>query len=144
MATPKYEYHVLTWGGFYNKEHKDIHGLEGGDYVFSTEKEREDFIDYRRNVSKALNAHSLCFTKTEGFCCHTRTVLHRVVQYKGERYYSSYDVGVNYSISSAKFLMEYKWTPGFNDYPLGEDFEHYDKVKVVGEWITGAFIELDE
>ena len=41
---PKYQYHVLTWGGFYNTEYKAVHGLEPGDFLFDTESERSAFI----------------------------------------------------------------------------------------------------
>lgn len=144
--TPKYQYHVLTWGGFYNDEHKVFHGLNDGDFVFDTEKQREDFIKQRKKISRKLNAHRVVFSPSEGFTCDVRTVLHRVVTINGEQHYSAYDMGVNYPFNAAMYHMENKWYPGFNDYPLGEDFD-YDSadIKVLQEWITGAMtINEDE
>jgi len=141
MKQPKYQYHVQTWGGFYNKEYKDIHGLEDGDFIFDTNKERDNFMKERRLIEEELDARYLVFSCTEGYCCDIRTVLHRVIRYKGATYYSNYDIGINYPFDDAKFFMQYKWCAGFNDYPLGEDFD-YSKVKVVKEWITGAHQEI--
>jgi len=85
----------------------------------------------------------LCLSLSEGYCCNIRTILHRVIEYEGKQYYSSNNMGINFPAQSAAFHMTYKWTPGFNDYPLGEDFD-YSKVKIVQEWITGAFNTKDE
>ena len=142
--TPKYQYHVCTWGGFYNSEHKAIHGLEDGDFVFDTEQQREAFIERRKKTSKELNARSIVFSSSAGFTCDVRTVLHRVVTINGELHYSTCDMGVNYQFNVAMYHMENKWYTGFNDYPLGEDFD-YDSadIKVLQEWITGA-MNVDE
>ena len=136
---PKYQYHVSTWGGFYNDEHKAIHGLDDGDFVFDTKQQREAFIERRKEISRKLNAHHLALSLSEGFTCDVRTVLHRVVTINGEQHYSTYDMGINYPFNVAMYHMENKWYPGFNDYPLGEDFD-YDSadIKVLQEWITGA------
>lgn len=41
--------------------------------------------------------------------------------------------------------LKTKWYPGCNGYPLGEDFDYENnKVKIIQEWITGAFSNLDE
>ena len=139
---PKYEYHLFTWGGFYNDEYFKIHQKPKGDFWFNTPEERQVFIEELEEIEKQLGAHHLAMTKSEGYCCRIRTVLHRVVEYEGKRYYSEYDMGINYPIGTAKFHLEYKWYPGFNDYPLGEDFD-YSKVKVIQEWVTGADQELE-
>lgn len=138
---PKYQYHVKTWGGFYNEEYRAIHGLEEGDFLFNTEEERTDFVNQRRALERDLAAKSLVVVKTEGYHCNVCTMCHRICEYQGVEYYSSDDLGVNYSRSAAEYWMEWKWYPGFNDYPLGRDFEHYDSkhFKVKAEWITGAF-----
>jgi hypothetical protein len=141
---PKYQYHCKTWGGFYNDEYKNIHGLSGGDFVFDSKQERQSFIDFRQAVSAELKANYLMIDNSEGFECCTRVTLHRVVEHQGISYYSTRDMGINYPFVSAKRFMENNWYPGFNDYPLGEDFEEYDSVKIVSEWITGAFQITDE
>ena len=138
----KYEYHLLTWGGFYSEEYSKIHNKPEGDFWFDTPEERQKFLDELREVEKDLNARRLAVQLTEGYCCRIRTVLHRVVEWDGERYYSQYDMGINYPFSAAKYHMEEKWRPGFNDYPLGEDFDYYkNNVTIIQEWITGAFHE---
>jgi hypothetical protein len=147
MSTPKYQFHVLTWGGFYNDEYKEHHGLADGDFVFDTMRERTEFIDERKKIEKYLNTQGLCFSFSEGFCCNVRTVLHRVIEFQGIQYYSHNDLGVNYSFSSAARFMENNWYPGFNDYPIpfGDDFDYETAdIKIVKKWITGAFQEIDD
>lgn len=81
---------------------------------------------------------------TEGYCCRIETILHRVVEWERKRYYSFYNMGFNYPISVAKYHLEYKWYCGFNDYPLGEDFDYEaNELKVIQEWITGAEQEFE-
>jgi len=136
---PKYEYHLLVWGGFYNSEFQNIHKEKPGDYWFDTAKDRQIYLDSLKAISTKLNAVSLIYTETEGYCCRIRTKLHRIVEYDGKKYYSECDMGINYPFDAAKFHLNWKWTCGFNDYPLGEHFD-YDKnpPKVIQEWITGA------
>ena len=139
----KYQYHVLTWGGFYNHEYKNIHGLDKGDFFFDTKEERDEFIRGRFYIAEDLNAGVLCFSQSEGFCCDTRTVLHRITEIEGKQYYSTRDMGINYPYSAAHFFMENKWQPGFNDYPIGEDYDYTD-AKIIQQWITGAFSVSEE
>ena len=143
-AELKYQYHMHTWGGFYNDEYKSKHKHEPGDYFFNTDTERQAHIKELKRIETMLNAKHLMITQTEGYACNIRTVLHRVVEWKGKRYYSSYDMGINYPISAAKYHMEWKWYPGFNDYPLGEDFDYdTNQVTVIQQWITGAEQEIE-
>lgn len=139
----KYQYHLLTWGGFYNDHHK--HSYKPGDYLFDTKEEREQYIEELEKTSKELNAHVLMISRTEGFNCDIRAVCHRVIRYKGQLYKSEYDMGINYPFRGAQYTMNYKWTLGFNDYPLGEDFDYDNgEVEIISEYITGAFdIEED-
>lgn len=142
-AAPKYQYCVKTWGGFYNHEYFLIHGLKKGEYVFDTLEERRVFIDERKTISKHLNARELAIECSEGFCCNIDTVCHRVVEIDGTQYYSSFNKGRNYSFSDAKYWMENKWYTGFNDCPLGGDFDYAAAdIKIIKEWITGADQEL--
>jgi hypothetical protein len=44
----------------------------------------------------------------------------------------------------AKYTLKWKWTCGFNDYPLGEDFDYDNNhPKIIQEWITGADQQID-
>lgn len=134
------KYHVLTWGGFYNDEHKAKHGLEEGDFLFDTDAERQAFIAERNRIADELNAHFLCIRQSEGYCCETRTVLHRVCEFNGKKDYSTYDLGINYPYTPAMYHLVHKWYPGFNHYPFGDDVDYQSpEFKVLGEWITGAF-----
>ena len=135
-----YEYYLLTWGGFYNEEHQIEHKFESGDHYFMSEKSRDGYLASLRTIEEDLNARHLASGTHEGFTCHERTVLHRVIEYAGIKFYSRYDIGVGYDYSSAAYHMEWKWYPGFNDYPLGEDFDYTD-VEIISEWITGAFVQ---
>lgn len=139
LDTPKYQYCVKTWGGFYNQEHFLIHGLKEGEYVFDTLEERRAFIDERKEIENRLDARVLMISCSEGFCCNIDTVCHRVVEINGIQYYSSDNCGRNYTFEAAKYWMENKWYTGFNDYPLGRDFDYEAvEIKVIKEWITGA------
>jgi len=137
---PKYEYHLLTWGGFYNEEYLKIHNIQSGDYYFDTSEERQAFINRLYSFESQLGTNGLVMTLTEGYCCRTRTVIHRVIEWDGKTYYTQCDMGVNYHMDAAQYHLEYKWYPGFNDYPLGEDFDYDNNpVQIIREWITGAF-----
>ena len=138
LDKPKFEYYVKTWGGFYNEEHKQIHGLSEGDYWFDTKIEADKFIEDRKKIEKELGANYLACELHSGYTTRIKTELHRVIEYEGKEYYTSYDIGYNYPMKAALYHMEYKWYPGFNDYPLGEDF-NYSKVKIKQEWVTGAY-----
>lgn len=135
----KYEYLLYTWGGFYNEYNKGIHKEQEGYHYFDTEEERSKYIHKLKAIEKDTNALYLMTHLAEGYYVRTIPMLHRVIRYKGKEYYS-YDTrlpGTPYY--AMKYNLENKWYPGCNDYPLGEDFEHYDDVETVQEWITGAF-----
>jgi hypothetical protein len=141
--SPKYQYHLQTWGGFYNKEH--THGFKSGDYIFDTLEERDAYINKLKQAEIDYpKARMLALSTSEGYNCNVRTTLHRVIEFENKEYYTTYDMGINFPYSTAQFHMEYKWYPGFNDYPLGENFPYdnpkeYQKIKIKQEWITGAF-----
>lgn len=140
LPVPKYQYFLHTWGGFYNTWHQEKHGYKEGEFLFDTSAERQQYMEELEAVSEVLNAHMLATSTSEGFACDVRTVLHRVVEWEGKQYYSQRDMGPNYPLDTAMYFIEYNWYPGFNDYPLGEDFDYEaHEVKVLKEWITGAF-----
>lgn len=146
MIDLKYEYHVQTWGGFYNDEYKKHHNHERGDHYFDTLAERDTYVSILKHIEQKHGCNMLAMTTSEGYNCRVRTVLHRVIRYENKDYYTNYDIGVNYEHSPAQYHLDYKWTCGFNDDPLGEDFD-YDtnlengNIKIIQEWITGAFTE---
>lgn len=144
MSTLKYEYHLKTWGGFYNEEYAKIHKKAPGDFWFNTFEERSKYVQELQHIEETLHAKHLAVTMSEGYNCRTETVLHRVILYKDVPYYSTCNLGVNYSFDAANYFLTYKWVPGFNDYPLGETFDYdaaYDagEIAIHQEWITGAF-----
>ena len=141
----KYEYLLHTWGGFYNEEHQEKHGELEGYHYFYTEKERDNYITKLRKIEKDLNAKHLAIEKSEGYNTRTITTLHRVSKYKGKEYYTKNNLPPNYSYSAARYTMKNKWYPGFNDYPLGENFDYDNEdFEIVQEWITGAFDISDD
>lgn len=139
--TPKYLYRMYAWGGFFNEEHKSIHQFADGEYIFNTKEARQKQIDAMEKCSKEMNAHVLCIALTEGFHVHDFVTFHRVCEYKGKRVYTATKIETSpYEYSDAEYFIEWKWYPGFNDYPFGEDFDYEDpEFKVLQEWITGAF-----
>lgn len=139
----KYEYRLLTWGGFYNNW-ESTHGYKEGTYWFDTKEERDKYIAKLHKAELDYpNEKHLMVDLSEGFNCRIKTKLHRVIKYKGKEYYSEYTLWENYPYEAARYHLEWKWTPGFNDYPLGEDFD-YNKVQIVQEWITGAFNPIND
>ena len=136
----KYEYLLHTWGGFYNKEYQIKHKESQGLHFFETKEARNEYLEKLRKIEKDLNAIHLAVVKSEGYNCRIVTTLHRVIKFDEKEYYSKYEFSPNYPYNAAEYHLEYKWQPGFNDYPLGDDFDYENnKVEIIQEWITGAF-----
>lgn len=136
----KYEYMLDTWGGFYNENHKAVHGKDSGYHYFDTSEERDKYIEELRKIEKKLNAKSLMISLEEGFHTRIKVVAHRLTEYNGKTHHTTYEFPPCYPYEVAVYHLENKWYLGFNDYPLGEDFDYSDpKVFVVSEWIEGAF-----
>lgn len=132
MKDLKYEYLLHTWGGFYNDVHKKVHGQEEGYHYFDSKGDRDEYLHKLKTLSEDLNAHGLATDITEGYNTRIPVVLHRVVRYKEDDYYSEKHFPPGYPYEAVKFMAEYKWNPGFNDYDNNE-------VEIVQEWVTGAF-----
>lgn len=134
----KYEYLLHTWGGFYNKEYD--HGETEGFHYFDTKELRDDYLKRLRRIEKELNAKYLMTRESEGYHVRAITTLHRVTKWEGKSYYSKHEMSPSCSFWVAKYHLENKWYPGWNDYPLGEDFDYgKNEVEIIQEWITGAF-----
>lgn len=141
----KYEYGLQTWGGFYNQEHQVKHKEQKGYKYFDTEEERDSYLEYLKHIEESTNAHYLMFNTFEGFCCRDVVTLHRISEYNGDQYHTKRELTPYYSYSAAKYMLEYKWYLGFNDYPLGKDFDYEsENIKVIEEWISGNFAMEDE
>lgn len=144
---PPYRYYVRVWGGFFNQGNKRRHRIEEGDYWFSSLQEQNDFLEQCEKSRLLLDipAYQFCCVKKEGFATQTKTVLHRVIEFEGKQSYSLKELWPDYPFEDAKYYLQNRWCPGSNDYPLGRDFDYEkNKVKVVQEWITGAFDIKDE
>jgi len=142
---PKYEYYLHTWGGFYNDEHVTKHGItEKGDFWFDTKEEREIFLKRLQDAEKKYNARMLAFYEAEGYDIREHPIIHRIVEYKGKKYYSTNEWPfVGEEFSTLMYHAAWKWYPGFNDYIIeeetGEEID-YDQIQIIQEWITGSFI----
>jgi hypothetical protein len=101
----KHEYMLHTWGGFYNKEHADKHGLSGGYFWFDTESEREEYLDYLRRKEVELSAHALAFDMSDGTNVRARTVASLTLEYYNTVYQIQYDFGYAYPCESAEFMF---------------------------------------
>jgi hypothetical protein len=143
----KYEYLLHTWGGFYNEGNQKIHGELSGDHYFDIEKERETYLIKLKDIAKEIGTYDcrLMNHKEEGFTVRTPPMLHRISEYKGEQVHTTRDGRVLTKYDDCEYMLEYKWYPGFNDYPFGEDFDYeQEDFKIVQEWITGSFVYEEE
>ena len=147
MDVTNYEYGVQTWGGFYNFHNFKVHGQMSGYTYFNSNKDRESYIDNLQKIADELKETGvkdaiIAMNKFEGYDCRTLTVMHRVCRFRGDERYDTEEAHPHYDYDVAKYHMKWKWYPGFNSYPFGEDFD-YDQegFEIVQEWITGAFIQ---
>lgn len=145
MKELKFEYYCSLWGGFFNDNNKKIHGFKEGAYYFDTIKERNDFIIELESFIPQLDSlATLARDLAEGFNVRKRAAAYRIIKYKGKFHYSEYKWSfANASASVIMYHMENKWYPGFNDYPLGENFD-YSKVEIIEEGIKGYLINDKE
>jgi len=144
---PKYEYYLYTWGGFYNDDNKKVHGFEPCEdgFYFDTKEERDFYLQTLQDACSKLGTDDACLVNqiAEGCSVRIKPCIHRVSEYKGERVHSICLWSWPQDVRVLRYHLEYKWYLGFNDYPFGEDVDYRD-VKVIDEWITGAFDAIDE
>lgn len=136
---PKYQYYLKTWGGFYNDCYTKIHGYLPVEMYFNSLEEREDYLNNLKTIEKELGAKHLAYVEAEGYHISEPVVLNRISRYDNKDYYSSNKLTPGFELSTALYIMDWKWYPGCNDYPLGEEHD-YEKnpVQIVKEWITGG------
>lgn len=139
-----YKYCLYTWGGFYNLEYLPKHKYcKKGLHVFDTKEERQNLIDYLKDLEQKFQAESLAIKIWEGYDALNLPVCHRVVEYKGKKVYSKYSWNFPIDIDTLKYHMDFKWCPGFNDHEVENVFPKekvdYSEVSVLSEWITGSF-----
>jgi hypothetical protein len=142
---PKYEYYLKVWGGFWNEANLKVHGIPETEHLyFSTKEAREEYLEMLEETRKSLGTWDATIARyvAEGYHVRTIPVCHRISEYKGKRVHTIRDWSFPESNKSVlEYHMEYKWYPGFNDYPFGEDERIYDgkQVTIIAEWIEGAF-----
>lgn len=102
--TEKYEYLLKTWGGFYNKEHQDIHGFEEGYFWFDTQEERKEYIDKLKKTEEELKALYVMTVLSEGYFTRYKTIAKVILIYKDKKYPVDYNFGFNYPERSAEFM----------------------------------------
>jgi hypothetical protein len=138
----KYEYFLLTWGGFYNKEYKDLHNEKPGYHYFDNKEDRDNYISKLRGIEKELSASYLMLVEREGYHVRSEVTINRVSKFEGKEIHTERKMGPGFEYSSAIYHLENKWYPGFNDYPFGEDFDYdTEGFEVIQEWVTGAFAQ---
>ena len=158
IKIPKYQYGVYVWGGFWNEENIKVHGIaDKGAHLFDTWAKRQEFLikleEAKLNLSFHIMANGryndnvICSTLYEGCDIENLPVIHRLSEYKGIRYYSTNEWNWPEKISVLRYYAEYKWYPGFNDHVIEEALPNeevdYTQVKILSEWVTGAF-KLEE
>lgn len=137
----KYQYLVYAWGQIFNEQFDDVNPYESKRYLFDTEEEASVFASEIKKIAKQ-NKATVIVKEQQGYFVHIQPTCHRIVEYKGNRYYSEYKWNWLETPDVLEYSMTYKWYPGFNDYTVeqetGEDV-NYDEVEIISEWITGAF-----
>ncbi len=101
----KYEYMLLTWGGFYSKRHQVKHGYTPGYRWFDTAEERTKYVTELKEVEKRLNALHLAISTEEGVHTRMRTVAKMVFVHQGKEYPCQYDFGFAYPADSAEYMF---------------------------------------
>lgn len=99
-----YEYHLFTWGGFYNEEHRKKHGLIPGNHWFKTYKDREDYCNLLKDLEKQLNAKSLAFDFNEGYYTRYKSIIRLEYIINNKSYYLIEELGVGFTKRQIKFL----------------------------------------
>jgi hypothetical protein len=140
----KYEYAVETWGGFYNPEHKEKHGLEPGTYYFDSKEKRDEFMKERRIIEHNLKANYLMFSVAEGKNLRMRYWLFRETTSGSQTVKTRRSMCVDTTKEQAEYHLEYKWYPGFNDYPFGEYFDYDNGIDNINEWVELVEDQVDE
>lgn len=136
---PKYQYYLETWGGFYNLCYSKIHGLKPVKMYFDSSEEREEYLNNLKVIEQELDAKHLAYVEAEGYHINEPVVLHRITRYNNKDYYSSNELSPGFELDVALYIMDWKWYPGCNDYPLGEEHDYKkNPVQIVKEWITGG------
>ena len=101
------EYMVHIWGGAWNKAaspsiENDL-GIKSGYYYFSTEEERDKFIEMIDQPKYKI--HGLMIVCEDGHLSHKRTVFVGTFKYKDDTFVLHYDFGYEYSEESAIYMF---------------------------------------
>ena len=106
FSNEKYEFCLKTWGGFFNHEHKQKHGVEEGYHFFNTKAELKKYLGELKKIEQELNARILAYDIFEGKHVRYETIAKMVLIYKSIEYPFEYNFGFGYPVSSAYFLFE--------------------------------------
>ena len=104
--TMKYEYMLHTWGGFYNKEYRDVHGYAPGYYWFETADERKKYVETLKFIERKLHAVRLMTVFEEGTETRYKTIAEMTFVYNGNEYHLNYDFGYCYEEDAARYMFE--------------------------------------
>ena len=151
-------YALDIWGGFFDKENVEIHGLKEKYFRnrIYTSKDERDIVareiqkqadDLRK---KGRKYSTVVIRLAEGYGIDTPVICHRISEYKGERVHTQDRLFNGTSYETAIYHFN-NWYPGNNDYPFGLKEEEIDDdgfpynpyktddFKIIKEWVTGAF-----
>lgn len=133
-----YKYWLNTWGGFYNKENKDIHHFEEGEYIFNTKEEREEYIKKLQTVAVSSNKldeyATLMIDCTEGYTLVNPLILHLIVEHKETKHkrHILHTLYKNHDIDTLLYYISYKCPI---EKILGDEINNYN---VITSFITGS------
>lgn len=137
----KYKYWLSTWGGFYNKNNKDIHHFEEGKYSFNTKEEREAYIAKLKAFDKSkLDRFAILMIETgEGYTLENLPALHIILKHKRTQKirHIVHSLYINHDCLTLLYYIEYK-CPLENI--LGDEIEEYNIIK---SYITGIIDTTD-
>lgn len=101
----RYEYLIHTWGGFYNQQHVEKHGLKPGFFWFKSADARKLFLDNLQKIERELNATHLAFSLAEGEGTRQRTVAKMTLEYNGVRVNHEENFGYGYASEAAEYMF---------------------------------------
>ncbi len=94
------------WGGFFNDEHQEKHGIEEGYYWFKNARERAEFLAELQVVEAHLDARMLAYTMKNGSWTRRETTASMVFVFNGKEYPHQHTWGYGYPVSAAHFMFE--------------------------------------
>lgn len=103
----KEEWMIHVWGGLFNDGVKpsitDDHGITEGYYYFSTDKEKDAFLELI--TTPKYKKHGCACTVKHGVMSHKRTIFVGTFRYQNKDYVLHYDFGYEETEELAEYMF---------------------------------------